>query len=118
MATPIEDLSMIGDGETVALINRHGSIEWLCMPRFDSPTCCAALLGTEEHGHWTIAPASGIKTAEHRYQADTLILETDLTSAKGTIRITDFMPIREGNPTLIRIVSGLSTGCPDQMRLY
>lgn len=112
MTTPLEDLAMIGDGETIALVSRHGSIEWLCMPRFDSPACCAALLGTEEHGHWTIAPAGEIKAAEHRYQTDTLILETDLTTAEGTIRITDFMPIRDGNPTLIRIVGGLSGTVP------
>ncbi len=108
MTTPIEDFCMIGDGETVALVSRFGSIDWLCLPRFDSPASCAALLGTKDHGHWSIAPDGDVTEAVQRYQADTLILETDLSTATGTIRLTDFMPIREGDPILIRIVTGIS----------
>ncbi len=112
MTTPLEDLAMIGDGETVALVSRRGAIEWLCMPRFDSPACCAALLGDDSHGHWTIAPEGALTKTEQRYQSGTLVLETDLTSDKGTIRLTDFMPIRDGNPALVRIVEGLSGTVP------
>lgn len=108
MTVPLEDFGMIGDGETVALVSLHGSIDWLCLPRFDSPACCAALLGSAEHGHWTLAPEDRIIHAEQRYQPDTMVLETDLTSSTGTIRLTDFMPIRAKTPVLIRVVTGLS----------
>ena len=109
MTTPLEDFAMIGDGETVALVSRHGSIDWLCLPRFDSPACCAALLGTSEHGCWSIAPRGPITRNEQRYQPDTMVLETDLSTDDGTIRITDFMPVRnEKNPLLVRRVNGLS----------
>lgn len=107
MTTPLENYGMIGDGETAALISQQGSIDWLCFPRFDSPACCAALLGNSDHGHWTIAPTAPITRSEQRYQLDTMILETDLTSDEGTIRLTDFMPMRTGAPVLIRIVAGL-----------
>ena len=107
MTTALEDLAMIGDGETVALVSRKGSVEWLCLPRFDSAACCAALLGNGEHGYWSIAPRGPITGSEQRYASDTLVLETDLSSEEGTIRITDFMPIRDDHPTLIRIVEGL-----------
>ncbi|MGH6988486.1 MAG: glycoside hydrolase family 15 protein [Stellaceae bacterium] len=108
MTTPLEDYAMIGDGETAALISRQGSIDWLCLPRFDSPACFAAILGTGEHGRWSIAPEAPLERAAHRYQPGTLVLETDLTTADGTIRLTDFMPIRDGDPTLIRMVTGVS----------
>jgi len=107
MTTSLEDLAIVGDGETVALVSRRGAIEWLCLPRFDSAACCAALLGDRRHGHWTIAPEGELRRGEQRYDSDTLILQTDLTSDEGTIRITDFMPIRDRNPTLIRILEGL-----------
>jgi GH15 family glucan-1,4-alpha-glucosidase len=82
------------------------------MPRFDSPACCAALLGDRSHGHWTIAPEEALAKTQQRYQPGTLVLETDLTSDKGVIRLTDFMPIRDGNPALVRIVEGLSGSVP------
>jgi GH15 family glucan-1,4-alpha-glucosidase len=107
---------MIGDGETVALVSRGGSIDWLCLPRFDSPACCAALVGAVEHGRWSIAPDGEVEHAEHRYQKDTLVLETDLTSAAGEIRITDFMPIRSQDPIIIRMVTGLSGRVPTSLR--
>ncbi len=107
MTTDLEDLAMIGDGETVALVSSAGSIEWLCLPRFNSAACCAALLGDAENGRWTIAPSEPVERSVQRYASDTLVLETDLTSPGGTVRITDFMPIRDRNPTLIRIVEGL-----------
>ncbi len=108
MTTALEALGMIGDGETAALVSRAGSIEWLCLPRFDSPACCAALLGTEQHGHWSIAPRAPIERSEQRYQTDTMILETVMRCAQGAIRLTDLMPIRSGHPCVIRMVTGLS----------
>jgi GH15 family glucan-1,4-alpha-glucosidase len=115
MTIPLEHFGMIGDGETAALVSRQGSIDWLCLPRFDSPACCSALLGGSEHGHWTIAPNDPLLNAEQRYQPDTMILETDLTSAGGSLRLTDFMPIRSQNPVLIRIVTGLSGRVPTRL---
>jgi GH15 family glucan-1,4-alpha-glucosidase len=115
MTAPLEHLGMIGDGETAALVSRQGSIDWLCLPRFDSPACCSALLGNRDHGHWTIAPEHPVLRAEQRYQPDTVILETDLTSKEGTIRLTDFMPIRSQNPIVIRIVTGLSGSVPTRL---
>lgn len=108
MTTPLEHFGLIGDGETAALVSRHGSIDWLCLPRFDSPSCCAALIGSSDNGYWSITPSARITSAEQRYEEDTLILETEMTTADGKIRITDFMPIRERDPVLVRIVAGLS----------
>lgn len=106
MARLIEDYGMIGDGETAALVQRNGSIDWLCWPRFDSDACFAALLGTAEHGCWKIAPADAYES-DRRYQSDTLILETDHKTTSGVVRVVDFMPIREHSSVLIRIVTGL-----------
>ncbi|HET7413447.1 MAG TPA: glycoside hydrolase family 15 protein, partial [Pararhizobium sp.] len=108
MTTALEDLAMIGDGETVALLSSHGTVEWLCLPRFDSPACCAALLGNRQHGHWTIEPRGAVRKTEQRYRSDTLVLETEITTDGGTMRIVDFMPIRDRNPTFVRILEGVS----------
>ncbi|TPW29613.1 glycoside hydrolase family 15 protein [Pararhizobium mangrovi] len=112
MTTPLENLAMIGDGETVALISSAGSIEWLCLPRFDSAACCARLVGNTDHGHWTIGPEAEISGCEQRYQDDTLILETDMHCADGAIRVTDFMPVRDHCPLIVRIVEGLDGTVP------
>lgn len=112
MTVPIEHYGLIGDGETAALISNEGSIDWLCLPRFDSAACCCALLGTADHGHWTIAPEQALTQSRQRYQPDTVVLETDLTTDDGTIRLIDFMPIRCGNPVLVRIVTGLDGQVP------
>jgi GH15 family glucan-1,4-alpha-glucosidase len=157
----IEDYALIGDMRSAALISRDGSVDWLCVPRFDSPACFAALLGGDRHGHWSIAPAAvaeavdnvddlaGPKTSPpartskpqsskpqsseprsskpglarpgepqmicegievtRRYRGDTLILETQWSTPTGDIRVTDFMPPRDGQPpVLVRIVEGLS----------
>jgi GH15 family glucan-1,4-alpha-glucosidase len=74
MAAPLEDYALIGDGETVALVAKDGSIDWLCWPRFDSDACFAALLGASENGRWQIAPATPIERARQRYRGHTLIL--------------------------------------------
>ena len=107
MTRLIEDYGMIGDGQTAALVGRDGSIDWLCWPRFDSDACFAALLGTQEHGFWRIAPVSA-RSTKRRYQPDTLVIETEFEDSEGRALVIDFMPIREGAPVLARIVRGLS----------
>ena len=107
MSTPLEHYAMIGDGETAALVDRDGSIDWLCWPRFDSGACFAALLGSPEQGRWSIHPADPVTRRSRRYQADTVIMETDLHTESGGVRITDFMPVRDGPSSLVRIVAGL-----------
>ena len=107
MSQPIEDYAIIGDGETVALVSRGGSIDWLCWPRFDSAACFAALLGTCEHGFWRIAPA-GEATSRRTYRADTLILETTFETPAGAAVVIDFMPPRGSASDVVRIVRGIS----------
>ncbi len=107
MAGLIEDYAVIGDTQTVGLIDREGSIAWLCFPRFDSPACFAALLGDEENGHWTIAPASGGPCTSRRYVAETLVLESIWETDQGTVRLFDLMPQRGDAPDVVRIVEGV-----------
>ena len=97
---------MIGDCETVALVGRDGSIDWLCWPRFDSGACFAALLGTPEHGRWQLAPEASVQRVVRRYREDTLVLETDFETADGTATLVDFMPMRGPAADLVRIVVG------------
>src|SRR4051794_16727836 len=104
--TRIEDYALIGDCETAALVGRDGSIDWLCLPRFDSDSCFARLLGNEANGHWVLAP-SRVRSADRRYRGDTLILETDFTADGGRIRIIDFMPPKTGGSKLVRIAEGI-----------
>jgi GH15 family glucan-1,4-alpha-glucosidase len=104
----IEDYGLIGDLQTAALVGRNGSIDWLCLPRFDSASCFTALLGDESHGRWLLAPAGEVTGTTRRYRPGTLILETDFETADGTVRVTDFMPRRGGRePQVVRIVEGL-----------
>jgi GH15 family glucan-1,4-alpha-glucosidase len=103
----IEDYGLIGDLETAALVSREGSIDWLCLPRFDSGAVFAALLGEPENGHWTIQPEGKFRSVERSYRGDTLVLETTLETDDGTVRLIDFMPPRETNPDLVRIVEGV-----------
>ena len=107
MPLRIEDYAVIGNGETVALVGRDGSIDWLCLPRFDSGACFCALLGSPEHGRWLIAPAQNDIRITRRYLGDTLILETVFTTADGSASLTDFMYRRDGSSELVRIVRGL-----------
>ena len=104
MAARIEDYALIGDCETAALVSRGGSIDWLCLPDFSSDACFASLLGTEENGCWKISPAEGKWKLSRRYIDHTLILETTFASREGTVRLTDFMPVRDRNPEVVRIV--------------
>src|SRR3954467_7415006 len=100
----IEDYAFLSDTQTCALVSREGSIDWLCFPRFDSPACFAALLGKPEHGRWLLAPREELKKTSRRYRDDTLILETDFETASGVVTIIDCMPIRSGQPDLVRQV--------------
>jgi len=108
MSLPIEDYALIGDLHTAALVGRDGSIDWLCLPRFDSGACFAALLGEDRHGHWRIAPADGGSRVRRRYRPDTLVLETEFATASGLARLVDCMPPRDGDPVLVRMVEGIS----------
>jgi GH15 family glucan-1,4-alpha-glucosidase len=108
MPLRIEDYAMIGDCYSAALVGRDGSIDWLCWPRFDSPACFAALLGTPENGRWLIAPLSASPNVSRRYLADTLILETEFQTETGTATLVDFMPVTDGEADLVRIVFGRS----------
>jgi GH15 family glucan-1,4-alpha-glucosidase len=104
MAAKIEDYALIGDCETGALVDKCGSIDWLCLPNFSSDACFAALLGTEDNGYWKISPAQGEWKSRRRYRDHTLILETTFENADGAVRLVDFMPIRERNPDIVRFV--------------
>jgi GH15 family glucan-1,4-alpha-glucosidase len=106
MSRRIEDYALIGDCQTAALVSREGSIDWLCVPRFDSGACFAALLGNPEHGHWKIAPIDGVRSVRRHYRGDTLILETDFETDTGAVTVIDFMPIRVHVPDIVRIVVG------------
>jgi GH15 family glucan-1,4-alpha-glucosidase len=107
MPERIEDYAIVGDLQTVALIGRTGSVDWLCFPRFDSGSVFSALLGSSESGRWLIAPASGGPATQWRYRDDTLILESEWQTDTGRVRVIDFMPQRETKPDIVRIVEGL-----------
>ena len=92
MPSRIEDYGLIGDCETAALVSRDGSIDWLCLPRFDAPACFAALLGTPDNGRWRIAPADPSPRITRQYRDGTLILETTFETEQGAATIIDFMP--------------------------
>jgi len=114
----IEDYGLIGDLQSAALVGRNGSVDWLCLPRFDSPSCFSALLGNEAHGCWLVAPAGEVRSCSRRYRPGTLVLETDFETDDGTVRVIDFMPPRgEGPPRLMRIVQGLSGSVPMRIAL-
>ena len=117
MAARIEDYGLIGDLQTAALVSRHGCIDWLCFPRFDSGACFAALLGDEENGRWSLRPASDITSAQRRYRGDTLVLETELACDDGVVRLIDFMPPRGEAPDVVRIVEGVEGTVPMKMRM-
>jgi GH15 family glucan-1,4-alpha-glucosidase len=103
----IEDYGLIGDTQAAGLVGRDGSIDWLCLPRFDSGAFFAALLGEPEHGRWLLAPAGEPTRVERRYRGETLVLETDFETAEGAVRVVDFMPPRGRAPDVVRIVQGL-----------
>jgi len=104
----IEDYGLIGDLQTAALVGRDGSIDWLSLPRFDSPACFAALLGDAGNGRWLLAPTGGGKCTDRRYRGDTLILKTTWTTSSGSVRVVDLMPPRGEAADVVRIVQGVS----------
>ena len=103
----IEDFALLGDLQTAALVSTAGSIDWLCLPKFDSPACFAALLDTPDAGHWIVAPAAGGVCTRRRYVKDTLVLQTEWVSGDGTVRVIDFMPPRGHAPDVVRIIEGV-----------
>ncbi|WP_328916769.1 MULTISPECIES: glycoside hydrolase family 15 protein [unclassified Streptomyces] len=104
----IEDYAIIGDLQTAALVGRDGSMDWLCLPRFDSAACFAALLGDRDNGRWRLAPVGATQSTSRAYRGDTLVLDTVWETPTGTVKVTDFMPQRDKAPDLIRIVEGVS----------
>jgi GH15 family glucan-1,4-alpha-glucosidase len=107
VSSRIEQYAMVGDTQTAALVGDDGSVDWMCAPRFDSGAYFAALLGDENHGRWLIAPTAGGRAVRRRYRDGTLVLETEFDTPEGSVRITDFMPIREKTVDMVRIVEGL-----------
>ncbi|MEP7763135.1 glycoside hydrolase family 15 protein [Sanguibacter sp. 25GB23B1] len=105
--TPIAEYAVLGDGQSCALVSRRGSVDWLCLPHFDSPACFAALLGTPENGRWLLTVPDA-ETVERRYLGDSFVLETTYTSPTGVARITDAMPVGDGRADLVRRVEVLS----------
>ncbi|MCX6498800.1 MAG: glycoside hydrolase family 15 protein [Arthrobacter sp.] len=103
----IEDYAIVGDLHTAALISTEGSIDWLCLPRFDSPACFSALLGGPSAGRWLLAPAAGGECTRRRYREDTLILETEWETPDGAVTVIDFMSPRDGAADIVRIVVGV-----------
>ena len=113
----IEDYAVIGNCETLALVGRDGSVDWLCLPRYDSAACFAALLGEPKHGRWLIRPAGDGASVTRCYCGDTLILETVFRTSGGAVRISDFMARRDGAADLVRIVRGLDGKVTMRMEL-
>ena len=113
MASPIRDYGLISDLQTGALVSRSGSIDWLCLPRFDSESFFAALLGTEDHGRWLLAPvteglASAPVVVDRRYRDSTFILETRWKTDSGEVLVTEFMPVSDNRASLVRRVQGIT----------
>src|SRR5438132_1137919 len=120
--TRIEDYALLGDLHTGALVGRDGSIDWLCLPNFDSPACFAALVDSgsadpvhgragpapRDAGRWLLAPAGATRSTRRHYQGDTLVLVTEWRVPGGQVRVIDFMPPRDNASDLVRIVEGVS----------
>jgi len=108
MNAPIEDYGIIGNTYTAALVSRGGSIDWLCLPRFDSESVFAALLGEPQHGRWLIEPAGPVTQLSRRYRGETGILETLFETAEGCVTLIDFIALSESEDQidLIRLVRG------------
>ncbi len=107
MGLRIEDYAVIGDTQSAALVGTNGSIDWLCLPRFDSGACFAALLGTPDHGRWLLAPEGPVRRTRRRYRGDSLVLETEFHTDDGVVRVVDGMPVRTRWPDLARMVEGV-----------
>ncbi|OBG22992.1 glucoamylase [Mycolicibacterium celeriflavum] len=114
---PIEDYALLGDLQTAALVSREGAIDWLCLPRFDSPACFAALLDDDPAGTWRLAPASGGPATRRAYRGDSLVLDSEWDTPDGTVRVIDFMPPRDESAEVVRIVEGVTGRVPMRMTL-
>ncbi|MFT0546841.1 glycoside hydrolase family 15 protein [Allopusillimonas ginsengisoli] len=108
MTTLIEDYALISNCCTAALVGRNGSIDWLCLPRFDSGACFTALLGEPEHGRWLIRPAADVKQTRRSYRDGTLILETEFETSEGAVKLIDFMSMTDQYTEVVRMVEGVS----------
>jgi GH15 family glucan-1,4-alpha-glucosidase len=117
MALRIEDYGLIGDTHSAGLIGRDGSLDWLCLPRFDSGALFAALLGTPEQGRWLLAPEGKVVAVRRRYRPRTLVLETEFSTAEGVVRLVDCMPPRGVGPHVVRLVEGVRGAVPMSMQL-
>jgi GH15 family glucan-1,4-alpha-glucosidase len=117
MTLLIEDYALIGNNATAALVGRNGSIDWLCFPRFDSRACFAALLGSPDNGHWSIAPKAIHPKVSRRYREGTLVVETEFSTAEGTVELIDCMDRRGAHQDVIRLVHGIRGRVPMQMEL-
>ena len=117
MPSRIEDHALVGDTHSAALVANDGTVDWLCWPRFDSDACFAALLGEPRHGRWALSPVAPVRAVRRRYRPRTLILETELETEAGTVRLVDFMPPRDGEPDLVRIAEGVSGAVPMRLEL-
>ena len=117
MHSRIEDYALIGDCHTAALVGNNGSIDWLCLPRFDSPSAFSALLGEESNGRWLVAPDDGTATATRRYMDGTFVLVTRWSTATGEVEVTDLMPMGDRRADVIRHVRGISGTVPMQVDL-
>ena len=116
MAQRIEDYALIGNSQTAALVGRNGSIDWMCAPRFDSPSVFAALVGTVDHGRWLISPR-GRASVVRRYRDNTMILETEFTTRQGVVRLVDCMTLWQHRIDVVRIVEGVRGRVPMRMQL-
>jgi GH15 family glucan-1,4-alpha-glucosidase len=117
MASLIENYGLIGDLHGSALVSRDGSIDWLCIPRFDSEACMAALLGRDDHGRWSMYPGSRVRRATRRYRPGTMILETEYECDGGMVRLVDFMPLGGHPHTVVRFLEGLEGTVPVTVNL-
>ncbi|MEO8741542.1 MAG: glycoside hydrolase family 15 protein, partial [Casimicrobiaceae bacterium] len=117
MSSPIEDYGLIGNTRTAALVGKDGSIDWMCVPRFDSGACFAALLGEPQHGRWRLAPAVHVSAVRRAYRRDTLVLETEFETPDGTVRVIDCMPVWDDRTDVVRMVVGLRGRVAMQMEL-
>ena len=113
----IEDYAMIGDCRTAALVSRNGSIDWLCWPSFSSGACFASLLGTKDHGFWSLSPKGEAKERRRKYRPRTMVLETEVETSRGKVRLTDFMPPGKSHSHVIRMVEGLAGEVEMRMEL-
>jgi GH15 family glucan-1,4-alpha-glucosidase len=120
MTVPLEDYALLGDCRGSALVSKHGGLDWWCAPRFDSPACLAALLGTREHGHFTIAPVGRVLRSTQRYRGETLVLETLFETETGSVALIDCLLFEDDDsrrPQLVRVVEGRSGTVDMQMEL-